>query len=181
MKSIWAPASLISRDKIGVVMQLKELELKSLLSLEETGFEHDPLLQRIERLVISRCMKLTNLVSSKVFYSYMTHLEVMNCRSMRNLMTSSTAKSLVQLTTMKVSLCEIIVEIVAENEEEKVQEIEFRQLKSLELVSLQNLTSFSSDFKFPSLESLVVTECPQMKKFSKVQRAPNLKKYMLYT
>ena len=32
------------------------------------------------------------------------------------------------------------------------------------------------DFKFPSLESLVVTECPQMKKFSKVQRAPNLKK-----
>ena len=95
-------------------------------------------------------------------------------------MTSSTAKSLVQLTTMKVFLCEMIVEIVAENGEEKVQEIEFRQLKSLELVSLKNLTSFSSsekcDFKFPLLESLVVSECPQMKKFSKVQSAPNLKK-----
>ncbi|KAG4937122.1 hypothetical protein JHK85_052041 [Glycine max] len=103
LKSIWAPASLISRDKIGVVMQLKELELKSLLSLEEIGFEHDPLLQRIERLVISRCMKLTNLASSIVSYNYITHLEVRNCRSLRNLMTSSTAKSLVQLTTMKVS------------------------------------------------------------------------------
>ncbi|KAG4925499.1 hypothetical protein JHK87_051039 [Glycine soja] len=81
---------------------------------------------------------------------------------------------------MKVFLCEMIVEIVAENGEEKVQEIEFRQLKSLELVSLKNLTSFSSsekcDFKFPLLESLVVSECPQMKKFSKVQSAPNLKK-----
>ncbi|KAH1199671.1 putative disease resistance protein [Glycine max] len=180
LKSIWAPASLISRDKIGVVMQLKELELKSLLSLEEIGFEHDPLLQRIERLVISRCMKLTNLASSIVSYNYITHLEVRNCRSLRNLMTSSTAKSLVQLTTMKVFLCEMIVEIVAENEEEKVQEIEFRQLKSLELVSLKNLTSFCSsekcDFKFPLLESLVVSECPQMKKFSRVQSAPNLKK-----
>ncbi|KAG4377896.1 hypothetical protein GLYMA_18G226850v4 [Glycine max] len=180
LKSIWAPASLISRDKIGVVMQLKELELKSLLSLEEIGFEHHPLLQRIERLVISRCMKLTNLASSIVSYNYITHLEVRNCRSLRNLMTSSTAKSLVQLTTMKVFLCEMIVEIVAENEEEKVQEIEFRQLKSLELVSLKNLTSFCSsekcDFKFPLLESLVVSECPQMKKFSRVQSAPNLKK-----
>ncbi|KAG4925494.1 hypothetical protein JHK87_051055 [Glycine soja] len=81
---------------------------------------------------------------------------------------------------MKVFLCEMIVEIVAENEEEKVQEIEFRQLKSLELVSLKNLTSFCSsekcDFKFPLLESLVVSECPQMKKFSRVQSAPNLKK-----
>ncbi|KAL5166948.1 putative disease resistance protein [Glycine soja] len=180
LKSIWAPASLISRDKIGVVMQLKELELKSLLSLEEIGFEHHPLLQRIERLVISRCMKLTNLASSIVSYNYITHLEVTNCRSLRNLMTSSTAKSLVQLTTMKVFLCEMIVEIVAENAEEKVQEIEFRQLKSLELVSLKNLTSFCSsekcDFKFPLLESLVVSECPQMKKFSRVQSAPNLKK-----
>ncbi|KAG4937118.1 hypothetical protein JHK85_052037 [Glycine max] len=180
LKSIWAPASLISRDKIGVVMQLKELELKSLLSLEEIGFEHDPLLQRIERLVIYRCIKLTNLASSIVSYSYIKHLEVRNCRSMRHLMASSTAKSLVQLTTMKVRLCEMIVEIVAENEEEKVQEIEFKQLKSLELVSLKNLTSFCSsekcDFKFPLLESLVVSECPQMKKFSKVQNTPNLKK-----
>ena len=48
---------------------------------------------------------------------------------------------------MKVRLCEMIVEIVAENEEEKVQEIEFKQLKSLELVSLKNLTSFCSSEK----------------------------------
>ncbi|KAG5059759.1 hypothetical protein JHK87_000788 [Glycine soja] len=179
-KRIWVPASLISCEKIGVVMQLKELELYNLIYLEEIGFEHDPLLQRLERLVICECIKLTNLMSSSVSFYYLTHLQVDHCRLMRNLMTSSTAKSMVQLTTMKVSFYEMIVEIIAENEEENVQEIEFRQLKSLELVSLQNLTSSCNfekcDLKFLLLENLVVRECSQMTKFSNVQSAPNLQK-----
>ncbi|TKY65513.1 disease resistance protein [Spatholobus suberectus] len=49
---IWAPGSLISHEKIGVVMQLKELELANMFNLEEIGFEHDPLLQRVQCLVI---------------------------------------------------------------------------------------------------------------------------------
>jgi len=99
---------------------------------------------------------------------------------MRNLMTTSTAKTLVQLKTMKVSSCPMIVEIVAENVEEKVEEIEFKVLESLELLSLQNLKSFSNvekcDLKFPLLEKLVVSECPQMTKLSEVQSAPKLEK-----
>ncbi|RDY12350.1 putative disease resistance protein, partial [Mucuna pruriens] len=181
LKRIWAPASLISHEKIGVVMQLKELELKKVWYLEEIGFEHDQLLQRVERLVIQGCLnKFTNLVSSSVSFSYLTHLEVRSCTGLRYLLTTSIAKSLVQLTTMKVSLCKRMVEIFAENKEEKVQEIEFRQLKSLELVTLQNLKSFCSseecDFKFPLLENLVVSGCSQMTKFSKVGSAPNLRK-----
>ncbi|RDY04607.1 putative disease resistance protein, partial [Mucuna pruriens] len=179
-KTIWTPESFISHEKVGVVMQLKKLELIGLFRLEKIGFEHDPLLRRVEHLVINTCVKLTSLAPCSVSFSHLTHLEVMNCILMRNLMTCSTAKSLVQLTTIKVSSCPKIVEIVAENEEEKVQEIEFRHLKSLELVSLQNLTSFSSsercDFKFPLLENFVVSECPQMTKFSHVQSAPNLRK-----
>ncbi|WVZ06542.1 hypothetical protein V8G54_019888 [Vigna mungo] len=179
MKRIWTPKSLSSCEKIGGVMQLKELELRSMWSLKEIGFEHDVLLQRVERLIIRGCKKLRNLVSSLVSFSCLTSLEVVNCM-MRNLMTLSTAKTLNQLTTMKVSSCPLIVEIAAEIEEEKVLEIEFKQLKSLELVSLQNLTSFSSvekcDLKFPLLEKLVVSECPQMTKLSEVQSAPNLQK-----
>ncbi|RDX73237.1 putative disease resistance protein, partial [Mucuna pruriens] len=180
MKRIWAPGRIISHKKIGVVMQLKVLELIKLLNLKKIGFEHDPLLQRLEHLVINECTKLTNLASSSVCFSYLTHLEVENCRLMKNLMTCSTAKSLVQVTTIKVSSCPMIDEIFTENEEEKVQEIEFKQLKALELVSLQDLTSFSSsercNFKFPLLENLVVSECPQMTKFSQVHSAPNLRK-----
>ncbi|XP_022635611.1 uncharacterized protein LOC106758545 isoform X2 [Vigna radiata var. radiata] len=179
MKRIWTPESLSSRGKIGGVIQLKELGLYNMLSLEDIGFDHDVLLQRVERLIISGCKKLTNLASSRVSFSNLTSLKVVNCM-MRNLMTLSTAKTLVQLTTLKVCSCPMIVEIVAENEEEKVQQVEFKQLKSLKLVSLQNLTSFSSvekcNLKFPLLEKLVVSECPQMTKLSKVQSAPNLQK-----
>ncbi|WVZ16348.1 hypothetical protein V8G54_009330 [Vigna mungo] len=180
LKRIWALKSLISREKIGGVVQLKELKLESMWSLEEIGFEHEVLLQRVERLSIHHCTKLKNLVSSSVTFSYLTYLEVMNCKSMRSLMTCSAAKTLVQLTTLKVCSCPMIVEIVADNKVEKVREIEFKQLKSLELVSLQNLTSFSKvekcDLKFPLLEKLVVSECPQMTKLSEVQSAPNLQK-----
>jgi len=183
LKRIWALQSLISHGKIGGVVQLKELKLESMWSLEEIGFEHEVLLQRVERLSIQRCTKLKTLVSSSVTFSYLTYLEVMNCKLMRNLMTCSVAKTLVQLTTMKVCSCPMIMEIVAENKVEKVQEIEFKQLKSLELVSLQNLTSFSTitkcELKFPLLEKLVVSECPLMTKFAEVQSAPNLQKVLV--
>lgn len=179
-KKIWPPTSLLAHEKIGVVVQLKELLLDHLLHLEEIGFEHDPLLQRVERIIIFGCLKLTSLAPSSVSFSYLTHLEVFKCIRLKNLMTSSTAKSLVQLTTMRVSFCQMVVEIVVENEEEEGQEIEFKQLKTVELGSLQSLTSFCSSkkcgFKFPLLENLVVRECPLMTNFSKVQSAPNLRK-----
>jgi len=160
-------------------MQLKELRLKGMWPLEEIGFEHDVLLQRIECLVIEGCKKLRNLGPSSISFGYLRYLEVVDCR-MRSLMTPSTAKTLVQLKTMKVSYCPRIVDIVAENVEKEVEVIEFNQLKSLELVSLQNLTSFSNgekcELKFPLLEELVVSECPKLKKLFGVRSAPNLEK-----
>ncbi|XP_068488939.1 uncharacterized protein [Phaseolus vulgaris] len=179
LERIWGSESLISREKIGVVMQLEELSLNSMWALKEIGFEHDMLLQRVEYLIIQNCTKLRNLASSSVSFSYLIYLKVVKCM-MRNLMTTSTAKTLVQLKRMKISSCPMIVEIVAENADEKVEEIEFKLLESLELVSLQNLKCFSNvekcDLKFPLLKKLVVSECPKMTKLSKVQSAPNLEK-----
>jgi len=179
LERIWGSESLISREKIGVVMQLEELSLNSMWALKEIGFEHDMLLQRVEYLIIQNCTKLRNLASSSVSFSYLIYLKVVKCM-MRNLMTTSTAKTLVQLKRMKISSCPMIVEIVAENADEKVEEIEFKVLESLELVSLQNLKCFSNvekcDLKFPLLKKLVVSECPKMTKLSKVQSAPNLEK-----
>ncbi|TKY65522.1 disease resistance protein [Spatholobus suberectus] len=178
-EGVWAPTSLVAHEKIGVVVQLKELIFNNLWYLQNIGFEHDLLLQRVERLVISGCQKLVSFLPSSVSLSYLTYLEVTDCLGLRNLMTSSTAKTLVQLTTMKVTLCQGIVTIIAE--EEKTQVIEFRQLKAIELVSLHSLTCFCSsetcDLEFPSLENLVVSDCPLMETFSKkVKSAPNLRK-----
>ncbi|WVZ06064.1 hypothetical protein V8G54_019410 [Vigna mungo] len=177
-EGVWASTSLAAHEKVGVVVQLKELIIDNLRYLQNIGFEHDLLLQRIERLVISECLNLKSLLPFSVSFSYLTYLEVTNCLGLRNLMTSSTAMTLVQLTIMKVSLCQGIEKIVAE--EEKTQVIEFRHLKAIELVSLPSLTCFCSsekcDLKFPSLENLVVSDCLLMETFSEVQSAPNLRK-----
>nr|KYP31689.1 hypothetical protein KK1_047853 [Cajanus cajan] len=93
-------------------------------------------------------------------------------------MASSTAKSLVQLKTMKVIHCDEIKEIISNegNEKENI-EIVFSNLITIELVSLKQLTSFCSNknckFKFPLLEILIVRECPKMETFSEnLESAP---------
>ncbi|KAK7389893.1 hypothetical protein VNO78_25189 [Psophocarpus tetragonolobus] len=138
---------------LGTVVQLKELVL--LLSrIKDLGFEQDPVLQRLEILSL-KC-------------------------GLRNLMASSTAKSLVQLKTMKIIHCANVKEIVIGegNEEGQVTEIVFRKLITIELAELNNLKSFCTcqncNFKFPSLEVLIVRECP-METFSQGHtRAPKL-------
>jgi len=177
-KEFWASTSLATDEKIGIVVQLKELVFNNVWYLQSIGFEHGLLLQRVEHLVVSGCPKLKSLMPPLASFSYLTYLEVTDCLGLLNLMTSSTAKSLVQLLTLKVSLCEDMKKII--KKEEKRQVIEFRQLKAIELVSLENLTCFCSsekcDLKFPSLENLLVSDCPKMETFCEIQSAPNLRK-----
>ncbi|KAK7857266.1 hypothetical protein CFP56_018621 [Quercus suber] len=71
---------------------------------------------------------------------------------------------------MSVSECERIKEVVV-GEEGKVSEvITFTQLIYLKLDSLPNLASFCSEsysFNFPSLEEVIVRQCPETKTFSR--------------
>ncbi|TKY63988.1 Disease resistance protein RPS2 [Spatholobus suberectus] len=157
---------------LGTVLKLKELVLFS-SKIKDLGFERDPVLQRLEFLSLEFCNDLIKLASPSVSLTHLTYLEVESCSGFRNLMASSTAKSLVQLKTMKVIQCDEIKEIVTNegNEEGKVMEIVFSKLITVELVALKYLTSFCNyencDFKFPSLEILIVRECPMMETFTK--------------
>ncbi|KAJ1392591.1 P-loop containing nucleoside triphosphate hydrolase [Sesbania bispinosa] len=158
-------------EKYGVVPKLKSLKLGNLSNLESLGFERDLVLQRIESLSLKNCPSLVNIIPSSVSLTHLTNLEVVNCNGLEKLMSSSAAKSLGQLNTMKVIKCELLEEIVR-NEDKNAGEVDivFRQLKTLELVSLKNLNSFcgskSCAFEFPSLEKLVVSACPKMENFS---------------
>ncbi|KAL5758753.1 hypothetical protein ACOSP7_021364 [Xanthoceras sorbifolium] len=71
---------------------------------------------------------------------------------------------------MKIECCDMITEVVADNGgRTENHEISFSKLKSLELICLSRLTSFSSlnyTFNFPSLENLTVRSCPKMKIFT---------------
>ena len=174
-------------ESLGVVPKLKSLKLTDLAKLEKIGFERDAILQRIEFLILKNCCSLDTLAPPAVSLTHLTNLEVADCEGLKYLMPPSTAKSLGQLSTMKVISCASLEEIVSEQGSEEKEEnaakvnIAFKHLKALELVSLKNVESFCSSkscgFEFPSLEKLVVSACPKMKIFSqKVSSLPILQK-----
>ncbi|KAK7274598.1 hypothetical protein RIF29_15694 [Crotalaria pallida] len=170
-------------EKLGVVPKLKSLKLMDLPRIKMIGFERDAVLQRIEIFILKNCPCLITIGPSSVSFSYLTNLEVVKCDGLTHLISLRTAKSLGQLTTIKVIKCKSLVEIISEegSEEEKARKIVFRQLETIELVSLKNLTSFCSSerFKFecPLLKKLVMSACPKLENFSAgVLDAPILKK-----
>ncbi|MED6112189.1 hypothetical protein PIB30_059419 [Stylosanthes scabra] len=177
-------------ESLGVVPQLKSLKLTDIRLLWNIGFERDPILQRIESLVFQNCRNLNTIAPSNVFLSNLTKLEVVDCDGLEYLISPSTARSLGQLNTMKVINCGALGEIVSEkgqkgreeHNRDKDDDIIFKQLTTIELVSLKNLESFccseSCAFQFPSLERFVVSACPKLKSFSQQEdmKPPKLQK-----
>ncbi|KAJ7964076.1 Disease resistance protein [Quillaja saponaria] len=124
-------------------------------------------------------LNLSNLGNLKVSFLFLapswrnlTVLRVTGCDGLLNLISSSTAKSLVELKFLSVTKCEQMVEIIANEggDEEAEVEIVFYKLKYLVLKKLKTLASFYSGnyaLKFPALEKLIIVECPQMNIFSR--------------
>ncbi|RDX65621.1 Disease resistance protein RPS5, partial [Mucuna pruriens] len=169
LKKLVPSANIAPQDRLGTVLQLKELVLWD-SKIKDIGFERDPVLQRLELLSLGKCYELRNLAPPSVSFIYLTYLEVINCEGLENLMASSTAKSLVQLKTLKVIQCQVKEIVINEGNEKDDKEIVFSNLITIELVSLKYLKSFCSNqrfqFKFPSLEILIVRECPMMETFT---------------
>eukprot|EP00256_Glycine_max_P063443 XP_014633257.1 uncharacterized protein LOC100780862 isoform X2 [Glycine max] len=167
-----------SESRLGIVLQLKELGLYW-SEIKDIGFEREPVLQRLELLSLYQCHKLIYLAPPSVSLAYLTNLEVWYCYGLRNLMASSTAKSLVQLKSMKIRGCNELEEIVSDEGNEEEEQIVFGKLITIELEGLKKLKRFCSykkcEFKFPSLEVLIVRECPWMERFTEGgARAPKL-------
>ncbi|KAJ6694558.1 hypothetical protein OIU85_005258 [Salix viminalis] len=143
----------------------------------------DQLLQNLETLKVSFCDSLINLAPSASSFGNLAALHVRGCKALKYLVTSSTARSLVQLSVMSITNCEMVTEIVASNGDEAGNEIIFRKLESLKLDCLASLTSFCSvnfTFRFPCLTEVIVTNCPKMKTFSLgILSTPRLQKVWL--
>ena len=118
------------REKIGNVVKLKMLVLVGMHGLQNMGLEHDPFLERLEKLCVVICPELIKLAHSSVSFTRLTKLVVMCSDRIMNLMASSIAKSLVQLTTMTGGFYHMMKEIIAdeEKEEETTVEIVFNKL-----------------------------------------------------
>ncbi|RZC01686.1 hypothetical protein D0Y65_017066 [Glycine soja] len=157
-------------DEDGLVSQLKVICWDSLPELVSIGSENSgivPFLRNLETLQVISCFSSINLVPCKVSFSNLTYLEVNRCKSLLYLFTSSTARSLGQLKTMKIKMCYSIEEIVSkEGDESHENETIFQQLNCLKLEYLFKLRRFyKGSLSFPSLEEFTVTYCERMESF----------------
>ncbi|XP_065853539.1 uncharacterized protein [Euphorbia lathyris] len=182
-KVLFPDEGLVHEDKLEwTLSQLRYLELDLLPDLKHIWKQHpqlDKVLQILESLIVQQCDSLTNLAPSSASFRSLRTLDVMNCNGLLSLMTSSTAKTLVQLTRMSIKECNTLTELVAnEGEESKQEIIIFSKLETLGLHCLPSLVTFCSaeyTLKFPSLVEITVRQCPKMQVFSNgVLFAPKL-------
>ncbi|GLU09194.1 hypothetical protein SLE2022_260670 [Rubroshorea leprosula] len=171
-----------------VQLHIRELKVKSLGNLTQICNQDSGgaglILQNLKILRVYDCDGLISLSASTAPFHNLTTLVVRDCRQLRNLVSFSTAQSLVQLETMSIKECHSLTEIVGDERNGLEDEIVFMKLKVLELIGLTKLTSFCSrlnfTFKFPSLEHLVMSQCPNMETFCKgVVKTPMLKRISL--
>ncbi|KAG5223504.1 disease resistance protein [Salix suchowensis] len=165
------PCQLVDEEE-HTLARIRCLELCNFPNLEKMWNQDlrvDQLLQNLETLDVTSCGSLINLAPSASTFGNLTALHVRDCKALKYLVTSSTARSLVQLSVMSIKECKMVTEIVASNGDEAGNEIIFRKLESLKLDCLASLTSFCSvnfTFRFPCLTEVIVTNCPKMKTFS---------------
>ncbi|KAG8650679.1 hypothetical protein MANES_07G060708v8 [Manihot esculenta] len=154
--------------------RVKNLKLQSVYNLKhiwdpDSGLK--PLLQYLETLTVFDCDSLINIAPSSSSFQNLATLEVRYCAGLANLITASTAKSMVQLTKMTVRRCNMMTEIVTSDGDDHTEDeiINFDKLKFLELDDLPHLISFCSGnnaFNFPALENVTVNRCSRMKIFA---------------
>ncbi|GAY68291.1 hypothetical protein CUMW_263010, partial [Citrus unshiu] len=164
--------------------KLSCLELSRLHKVQHLWKENDEsnkAFANLESLEIFECSKLQKLVPASWHLENLATLEVSKCHGLINLLTLSTSESLVNLERMKITDCKMMEEIIQSQVGEEAEDcIVFRKLEYLGLDCLPSLTSFclgNYALEFPSLEHVVVRQCPTMKIFSQgVVDAPKLNK-----
>ncbi|XP_058724247.1 uncharacterized protein LOC131595793 [Vicia villosa] len=157
----------------------KQIKVLWLYEMEKIRYIwHEEFSLDLEGLCVHSCPSLISLVPSSTSFTNIIYLIVDDCKELIYLITSSTAKSLVQLTELKITNCKKVLDVVKIDDVKTEEDIIFKKLKNLVLTSLLSLRSFSNGkqpFIFPSLVLISVEGCPQMKNFSLgVTEAPHL-------
>ena len=136
-------------------------------------------LPRLTEMFLEDLPLLTYLSGLGQIFKNLHSIEVRRCGNLIYLVTSSMAKTLVQLKVLIIEKCESVEEIVRHEGGEEPYDIVFSKLQRLRLVNLQSLKWFCSTrciFKFPSLEQFEVKGCPQMEYFCEtVPSTPRVK------
>ncbi|KAH7553370.1 hypothetical protein JRO89_XS12G0003300 [Xanthoceras sorbifolium] len=161
---------------------LKELtlvRLPELLHLWKEDSQPSTVFENLTNLEVIDSQNLKTLLPFSVFLGKLKTLSVCGCNGLTNLMTLSTAKTLVQLKAINIKYCKMLEEIITDMRDEEIltaegekdaaiDKITFSMLNSFLLEDLPNLTSFysgSNTLECPSLTTIQITKCPKMETF----------------
>ena len=141
-------------------------------------------LPRLTKMFLEKLPLLTYLSGLVQIFENLHSLTVHGCGNLIYLVTSSIAKTLVQLKELNIKQCKSVKEIVKHEGGEEPYDIVFSKLQRLRLVNLQSLKWFCTTrciFKFPSLEQFEVIRCPQMEFFcERVSSTPRVKEVQIH-
>ncbi|XP_027769088.1 probable disease resistance protein At1g61180 [Solanum pennellii] len=126
----------------------------------------------LEELIIWKLESITALCSdqlSTAYFSKLKRLDVRGCGNLRNLMSPSVARGLIDLRSLRIEGCSSMEEVITK-EEHRGEEIMtlFPRLEELRLDNLPKLRHFfltKSVTEFPFLREVTISECPEMKTF----------------
>ncbi|KAA8517894.1 hypothetical protein F0562_015368 [Nyssa sinensis] len=170
-------------DLLKVLPNLEEVQVANCTSIEEVFEINEQNTRwsspssRLRELTLSVLPRLVHLCKKDhqaVLFENLVSLSVVSCKSLRNLLSFSMARGLVNLQKLKIDDCLIMEEVVGreegkEQEEEAEEKIFFPQLNQLELMNLPKLRSFLHviyALEWPLLENVTVNDCPELKTLS---------------
>ncbi|XP_028769736.1 uncharacterized protein LOC114727192 [Neltuma alba] len=160
-------------DFMGKIPPFKSLNIAHLDQLKSI-WKDDSQLPPIHQdligcLKVESCHSLVKLAPSSASFQNLHILSISGCHQLVYLVTSSTAKSLVNLWWLKIDDCKKMEEIVLNENNGGVEGgITFNRLSYIYLVDMPSLKMFSSQnqtFEFPELKDIEITRCPEMKVF----------------
>ncbi|KAK4727237.1 hypothetical protein R3W88_032154 [Solanum pinnatisectum] len=126
----------------------------------------------LEKLYIYRAYNICALCSQQLptaYFSKLVKLKVHYCVKLRNLMSQSVARDLLNLRELEIEGCYLMKEVITEEEQqgEGIMTL-FPLLKKLRLTNLPKLGHFfltKHPLKFPFLREVWIDDCPEIKTF----------------
>ncbi|KAM0055006.1 putative leucine-rich repeat domain superfamily [Helianthus debilis subsp. tardiflorus] len=162
IKECDALSSLIPWYAVGQMKRLQELEISSCERLMEVFESESSVDEGGARVVGGPPLKIVQLSNLKKVY-------IGECDLLSYIFTFSTLESLKQLQELMVKKCKAMKVIVKEEKETSSKRVVFPRLETLELEDLPKLKGFflgMNDFQWPSLDHVLINDCPELKMFT---------------
>ncbi|PHT37179.1 hypothetical protein CQW23_24879 [Capsicum baccatum] len=129
----------------------------------------------LEKLSVNAANNITALCSHQLpiaYFSKLKELTVNGCGKLRNLMSPSVARGLLNIRELRIKHCPVMEEMITEKEQEgeeiMTNETVFPRLEKLNLSNLPKLGHFiltNGALEFPFLIEVNIRSCPKMKTF----------------